>query len=178
MRSFRTKLTRALGLAGLTAALALVAATPAVAGTASATFATNVTVTTSCAISAAPATFPALGLMTASSGFTSVNTTANLSLDCTAVTPVTLSLIPNSGGNGNGNLTGPGSAEIGYLLFQDSGFTKPWGTGTSALQVTSVVGTMSIPVYLEITATSAMSVASVPQAPGAYTGTVSVSASY
>ncbi|HTV84226.1 MAG TPA: spore coat protein U domain-containing protein [Dyella sp.] len=180
MRPTRSRLTRALGLLGLTAALALVAAAPAVAGSASTTFATNLTVTTSCGASAAPVAFPALGLMTATSGFTTATTTGNINLDCTVATPVTIALTALDGSNPSGILSGPGGAQIRYFMFQDSAMTKPWGSGTAAQQLTSIAGTLPVPVYFEITTASDLGYASSnkPAAPGAYTGTVSVSASY
>jgi spore coat protein U-like protein len=163
-------------------AIGLGASAASLAGSASSSFAANLTVNQSCSVSGTNLAFGNLGIITPTSGFTSAPAQSNLTLDCTAAMPVTISLTDGGhsiGTGGTGIMNGPGGAQIFFRIFQDSAHTTPWGSSASsaALTVTSTAGTIQVPVYGVVNGSDQL-VSGVPAAPGAYTDTVTATLNY
>jgi spore coat protein U-like protein len=110
-------------------------------------FTVSVTLAPSCAVSASPLGFGAVGLLTGNA-----DATTNLSVTCTYTTPYSVSL---SAGNAPGATTSTramtnGSAEVYYFLYQDAAHSQNWGSnlgvdtvagvGTGSAQSLSVYG--------------------------------------
>lgn len=88
----------------------------------------------SCSASVSNGSFSALDTLNA----TSANTTATLTFSCTGLTPgLPVTLCPSldagtggSDGSGGRRLAGPGGANVGFQIYQDSGRSQSWGSST------------------------------------------------
>jgi spore coat protein U-like protein len=136
-------------LARLAAALALSAALPAFAATATSTFAVNGTVVATCSVSASALNFGA-----------TIPTPVNSNIDAQSVINATCSnnvpfAIALNAGNGTGatmaaRRMSSGPNTVTYTMYTDAGRTTVWGDGTAGSSVNALTGTGSvqaIPVY-------------------------------
>ncbi|PKB14026.1 spore coat protein U-like protein [Novosphingobium kunmingense] len=154
------------------AAVATLAASPALAATASNTMPVSVNVINSCTVSATPMAF---GTLT-SIGGTDVDTTANVNLVCTigATYDVSMDLGTHAAaGQRYLQSTTDATKTIPYGIFRDAGRLQAWGstvgttsTGTSLAGLTTLTAFGRIP----------QSAASVPA--GSYTDTVTVTVTF
>ncbi len=154
------------------AALATLAASPALAATASNTMPVSVNVINSCTVSATPMAF---GTLT-SVGGTNVDTTSTVNLICTLGASYDVSMdFGTHAVSGQRNLqnTADATKVIPYGVFRDAGYLTAWGntTGTTATG-TSTAGLTTLTAYGRIPTTAA----SVPA--GAYTDTVTVTVTF
>lgn len=144
-------------------------ALPAVAATATSSFAVTSTIASTCLVSAT-----ALGFGSYSGLVVPVSST--VSVTCTSTTPYVVGL---SAGLGTGatvtarKMTGPASALLTYGLFQDAGHTVGWGVtaGTDTVAGTGNGATQPITVYGQIPTAQYV-------APGAYADTITVIVTY
>jgi spore coat protein U-like protein len=142
---------------------------PAHAATATTTFGVTSTVQSSCLISGS-----SLGFGTYSGSAISMTTT--LSVTCTNGTTYNVGLNPGTGTGAtvtNRGMTGPGSAWLGYALYQDSGHTTNWGqtVGTDTEAGTGNGSAQTITVYGQLAASQYVT-------PGSYSDTITATVTY
>ncbi len=165
------------GFIVLSSAVALLCAggTAEATGTATASFALTATVVNACIVSANSLTFPSYVPTSASP--TTGSTTLNVT--CTLGAPYTVALSNGSGtgadataGTAGRKMTGSGSTQLGYNLYQDSGYTQAWGSSSSYLMSATGTG-LQVPVnvYGSIPASQVASA-------GNYTDTINVTISF
>jgi spore coat protein U-like protein len=128
-----------------------------------------------CTASVTNATFASLNVLSSGVG----TTTATLSFSCTGMTPaVPISLCPNlDGGSGGGDGSGgrllaSGAATVPFQIYQDSGYSQPWGS--SSLLIFGSVPTITVTPDIHGAASTTKTLyaqVSAPQtaAPGTYT---------
>jgi spore coat protein U-like protein len=136
-------------------------------------FSVTASVINDCSISASNVNFGTSGLLKST-----ITASGQLSVACTNSAPYSITL---SAGSGTGatvasrRMTRTGGTEqVTYQLYQDSGFTKPWGDGTNGTSTLAGVGTgsgQSIPVYGRV-------LPQVTQPPGSYSDTVMATIAY
>lgn len=168
MCSARRITNRTLGTACLVACL--LSSEGAVAGTATGSFAVQLTITASCVISStATLNFGSQGVLSSD-----VNQSTSLGVQCTSLTPYAIAL---SAGAGSGattttrKMTSSGNT-IDYSLYQDSNHTTVWGTtGGELVSGTGSGSTQSYTIYGQIPAQST-------PAAGSYSDTIGVTVSY
>lgn len=146
-------------LATLVAAVGILGAQSAMAGTATATFQVSATVNSACVVSA---TNVAFGTVTPAATGT-LPATGTITSTCTKTTPYTLAI--SAGGSGNvatRTMTG-GIAEnadkLAYNLYTANDYTTVWGetigtntvglTGTGVAQTSTVFGKLDLNQYLK-----------------------------
>jgi len=157
-------------LAGITAALLLLAGREAGASTATGSFNVQVTIASTCVVTGATAlNFGTQGVLAAA-----VNQTSTITVTCTNTTPYNIGL--NQGVNGStvtARQMSSGSAPINYSLFSNSGMTTNWGqtVGTDTVAGTGNGSGQAYTVYGQIPAQST-------PAPGTYTDTITVTVTY
>jgi spore coat protein U-like protein len=142
---------------------------PAVAATVTTSFGVTATVQANCLVSA---TNLAFGTYTGAAA----TSTSAVSVTCTNSTAYNVGL---SSGLATGatvttrQMTGPGSALLGYALFSDAGRTVNWGQtiGTDTVTGTGNGSAQSITVYGQATAGQFVT-------PGAYTDTITATVTY
>jgi spore coat protein U-like protein len=142
---------------------------PALAATATTTFAVTATVQATCLVAATPMAF---GIYT---GVVSTSTSI-VSVTCTNTTPYNVGL---SAGLATGatvtarSMTGTASALLGYALFSDSARTVNWGQtiGTNTVTGTGNGAAQPITVYGQVPAAQFV-------APGAYADTITATVTY
>jgi spore coat protein U-like protein len=142
---------------------------PAMAATATTTFAVTATVQATCLVSATPMAF---GTYTGAVA----NSTSAVSVTCSNTTPYNVGL---SAGTATGatvttrKMTGPGSALLSYSLFSNAGMTTNWGNtvGTDTVTGTGNGTAQSLNVYGQVAAGQYL-------APGAYTDTITATVTY
>jgi spore coat protein U-like protein len=142
---------------------------PALAATATTTFAVTATVQATCLVAATPMAF---GIYT---GVISTSTSI-VSVTCTNTTPYNVGL---SAGLATGatvttrSMTGTASALLGYALFSDSARTVNWGLtiGTNTVTGTGNGAAQPITVYGQVPAAQFV-------APGAYSDTITATVTY
>jgi spore coat protein U-like protein len=169
------RLQRLAALTALGTILLADAVTPALAGSATTSFAVTATVANSCVVSASTLAFPTYlpTAATATTGSTTLNVT------CTLSDPYTIALSNGSGtgadptaGASGRKMTGPSSALLAYNLYQDSGYTQAWGTSGAYLYSGTGTGTqVALPVYGRIPASQVA-------AAGNYTDTINVTVTF
>lgn len=145
------------------------ASRPALAATATTTFAVTATVQATCLVSATPMAFGTYSGVQA-------NSSSTVSVTCTNTSPYNVGL---STGLATGatvttrKMTGPGSALLGYSLFSDSARTVNWGQtiGTDTVTGTGNGSAQALTVYGEVAAGQFL-------APGAYTDTITATVTY
>lgn len=155
--------------------MGLLAASPAVATTTSATsMNTSAQVVASCQINSAP-TLSMTGLTFGSTG----TTTGNISVTCTSGTTFNVLLDAGAGTGATTSArilkgTGTNTNTLTYSLFRDSAYTLNWGNtvGTDTLADTGTGAAQSLPVYAKIL--SGLGTAPVDT----YSDTVNVTVSY
>lgn len=156
------------------AALAAVAATPAMAGTASNTMPVSVNIINSCTISASPMAF---GTLTAIGG-ANVDTTASVDLACTTGANYDVSMdfgVNPTAGQRYLVSTSNAANKIPYSIYTDAGRTAAWGntSGTNTVAGTAgATGVVSLTAYGRIPS----SAGSMPA--GAYIDTVTVTVNF
>ncbi|MBS0476815.1 MAG: spore coat protein U domain-containing protein [Proteobacteria bacterium] len=155
------------------AALATVAATPALAASASNQMPVSVNVVNSCTVVASPMAF---GTLT-SVGGVNVDTSANVDLTCTIGAAYDVSMDVGSHATGSARFlqnTTDATKKIPYGIYRDSARTQAWGntSGTDTSVGTSVAGNTTLVAYGRIPSTAT----SVPA--GAYTDTVTVTVNF
>jgi spore coat protein U-like protein len=166
---FRTK-ARAIVVSGLMGGTAIILpVSSTVAATANTTFQITATVSATCLISATNLAFGTY------SG-TAVNATSTVTVTCTNTTPYNVGLDAgtSTGANVNGRkMTGPGSATLGYSLYQDSAHTTIWGNtvGTNTEAGTGSGSAQALTVYGQLPAGQFV-------APGSYTDTITATITY
>jgi spore coat protein U-like protein len=157
-------------LAGVLGSVALAMAPfSAIAATTTTTFGVSETVQATCLVSA---TALAFGTYTGAVS----NSTSTVSVTCTNTTSYNVGL---SAGLATGatvtsrSLTGPGSALLGYGLFQNAGYTSNWGqtVSTDTVAGSGNGSAQPITVYGQIAAGQYV-------APGAYTDTITATVTY
>lgn len=160
-------------LVALLAVSSVFGASSAMAGTATGTMAVSATLASDCQLSANPLAFGSVSglLATAPTATTTVSVTCSKS---TAFT-VALSAGTTTGATTTARLMANGSTTLAYGIYQDSAFTKNWGSTTGASgDVVTGTGTgaaVVLNVYGKIPASQVV-------APGTYTDTVTATVSY
>ena len=146
--------------------------TPALAATATGSFAVRITITTECKlVSASDLDFGSHGVIDAN-----LDSTSAISVQCTTGTPynVGIGLGTGSGASLTARLmTGPGAATVSYNLYRDVNHTNVWGT---TVLTDTVSGTGNGAVQ-PITVFGRVPPQSTPGA-GAYSDTVAVTVTY
>lgn len=146
-------------LATLLAAVGVMGAQSAMAGTASATFQVTATVNAACVVSA---TNVAFGTVTPAATGT-LPATGTITSTCTKTTPYTLAISAgNSGSVAARTMAGATSGNtdaLAYNLYTTSTYTTPWGetvgtntvalTGTGAAQTSTIFGQLPLNQYLK-----------------------------
>jgi spore coat protein U-like protein len=108
------------------------------AGFSDTSFTATAKIVPNCLVAATTLDFGSWGVLDAN-----VDSTNTISITCTAGTPWTASL---NGGSGIGGtvalrkMTGPGGAQIGYMIYRNAARTEIWGDGTSGTQIVSGAG--------------------------------------
>ncbi|MGH8821322.1 MAG: Csu type fimbrial protein [Rhodoferax sp.] len=134
------------------------------AGPVAATFRIQMTITTSCAMTAPPADID-LGAVAAKSGTVNVNGGNTIKVNCTKNTPFFIGLAPSNGNrNGQGTMHGAlagNTDKVPYRLYSNAALTRAWGnTATSARRGNGMAGTgagmaaadaVSFPAYAKVT---------------------------
>ena len=134
------------------------------AGPVATTFRIQMTITSSCAVTAPPADID-LGAVAAKSGTVNVNGGTTIKVNCTMNTPFFIGLAPSNGNrNGQGTMRGalPGNTDkVPYRLYSNAALTRAWGnTATSTRRGNGVAGTgagmatvnaVSFPAYAKVT---------------------------
>jgi spore coat protein U-like protein len=156
-------------------AVIFVVITGAEAGTAGDTFAVTSTVVNSCIVAASPLAFPSYipTSATATTGSTTLNVT------CTLGAPYTVALSNGSGtgadataGMSGRKMAGSASAQLGYNLYQDSGYSQAWGsTGAYLMSATGTGLQVPLTVYGRIPASQVV-------AAGNFSDTINVTISF
>jgi spore coat protein U-like protein len=165
------------GLIATSSAFALVCAcgSGADAATAGSSFPVTATVVNSCIVAASSLAFPTYTPTSAT--VTTGSTTLNVT--CTLGAPYTVALSNGSGtgadataGASGRKMTGPGSAQLGYNLYQDSSYAQAWGSSGAYLMSASGTG-LQVPltVYGAIPASQVV-------AAGNFTDTINVTISF
>jgi spore coat protein U-like protein len=161
---------------GVLAGLACVGG-PAVATTATSTFAVSLTIVATCVVnSTTTLAFGSLGVLGGSSGTANNDQTSTIAVQCTNTTPFNIGL---DGGTGGGTTTTRkllntgSSATVNYTLWQDAGHSTNWGNtvATDTLGDTGSGASVNYTVYGRIP----------PQttpAPGTYADLVHVTVTY
>jgi len=170
--------------------IARLAMTALIVGTAAAhaapvatTFRIQMTITSSCAVTAPPADID-LGAVAAKSGTVNANGGTAIKVNCTMNTPFFIGLAPSDGNrNGQGTMHGAltGNTDmVPYRLYSNAALTRAWGnTATSTRRGNGVAGTgvgmaatdaVSLPAYAKVT--------NVDFRPDHYADTVTVSVHY
>jgi spore coat protein U-like protein len=145
------------------------ASRPALAATATTTFAVTATVQATCLVSATPMAFGTYSGVIA-------NSSSTVSVTCTNTTPYNVGL---SAGLATGatvttrKMTGPAAAVLSYALFSDAARTVNWG---QTISTDTVAGTgngsaQALTVYGDVAAAQFL-------APGAYTDTITATVTY
>lgn len=177
--SYFRHLLRWANAAGVATLLGVCTPVTAQAATATGTLTVQMTISTSCTISAATLNFGSLPGTAVIAGAT--NASVNVSVTCTNGSPYSIAM--NNGANASGSqrrMTN-GASFINYNLYTDAGRTSPWTTATSSTTCTSTnscyLGTgngsaQSVPVYGQVPA-----VGSAPTA-STYTDTVTMTITY
>ena len=177
--SYIGQLLRWANAAGVAALLGVCTAVTAQAATATGTLTVQMTISSSCTISAATLNFGSLPGTAVIAGAT--NASVNVSVTCTNGSPYSIAM--NNGANASGSqrrMTN-GASFINYNLYTDAGRTNAWTTATSSTTCTSTnscfLGTgngaaQSVPVYGQMPA-----VGSAPTA-STYTDTVTMTITY
>ncbi|MDE2434652.1 MAG: spore coat protein U domain-containing protein [Sphingomonadales bacterium] len=155
------------------AALAAVAASPALAASASNQMPVSVNVINSCTVAASPMAF---GTLT-SVGGVNVDTTANVDLVCTIGAGYDVAMDVGTHATGAQRFlqnTTDATKKIPYGVFRDSARTSNWGntSGTDTSIGTTATGTATLVAYGRIPSTAV----SVPA--GSYTDTVTVTVNF
>jgi spore coat protein U-like protein len=153
------------------AAIAALAATPALAASASNQMPVSVNVINSCTVAASPMAF---GTLT-SVGGVNVDTTATVDLVCTIGAAYDVAMDVGTHATGSQRyLQSTAGGKIPYGVFRDSARSLNWGntTGTDTSAGSTATGTASLTAYGRIPA----SATSVPA--GAYTDTVTVTVNF
>ena len=167
--TFGSKFFRGLIPLGLVVGTIWFPASPAMAATATATFAVTATVVATCTTSATPLAF---GNYTG----TQTDAASAVTVTCTNTTPWTITLDPGVATGATvtaRKMTGPAAALLAYSLYTDAGRTTNWGN-TVAPNVVSGTGSgsaQSNPVYGRIAAGLFV-------APGGYTDTITATVTY
>ena len=134
------------------------------AGPVATTFRIQMTITSSCAVTAPPADID-LGAVAAKSGTVNVNGGTTIKVNCTMNTPFFIGLAPSNGNrNGQGTMRGalPGNTDkVPYRLYSNAALTRAWGnTATSTRRGNGVAGTgagmttvhaETVPAYAKVT---------------------------
>lgn len=138
------------------------------AGTATDTFQVQITILSSCSVTAGAGSNIDIGSVPADTpaGDASLQGTSNISVTCSSGTPYIIGLATSDGDDGTGHMSGTGgnTDKVPYSLFQDSSYSVPWGnTGTAVgdegndyVSTGSTAGdgtgsAQTIPVYAEVT---------------------------
>lgn len=134
------------------------------AGSALSVFRVQMTVTTACAVSAAPNDID-LGSVAARANAVNYNGSTTISVNCVKGTPFFIGLAPSNGntkgrGRMGGAITG-NTNKVPYRLYSNAALTRAWGdTATSTRRGNGVVGTgngmaaaqaLSFPAYAKVT---------------------------
>lgn len=143
---------------------------PALAATATGSFAVRITITTECKlVSASDLDFGSHGVIDAN-----LDSTSTISVQCTTGTPYNVGIGLGSGASLTARLmTGPGAATVSYNLYRDVNHTNVWGT---TVLTDTVSGTGNGAVQ-PITVFGRVAPQSTPGA-GAYSDTVAVTVTY
>jgi spore coat protein U-like protein len=162
-------------LLAISSAIALTLAGKAEAGTATSSFSVTATVVNSCVVAANSLAFPSYvpTTTTATTGSTTLNVT------CTLGAPYTIALSDGSGtgadataGMSGRKMAGSGSTQLGYNLYQDSGYSQAWGSSGSYLMSATGTGVqVPLTVYGRIPAAQVI-------AAGNFTDTINVTVSF
>jgi spore coat protein U-like protein len=116
----------------IAAAIAAVAARPALAGTATSTFAVSATVISACTVSGSTLSFGTT--VNPLSTATPLYASSTLTVTCTNTSPYTVALNAGANAGGASNFSAramkSGGNSIGYQLYQDTGHSTVWGDGT------------------------------------------------
>jgi spore coat protein U-like protein len=150
---------------------AVLACSPAQAGTATTTLGVSLTINAGCNVSSSPVAFPAQSVLASA-----VNQSGSISVTCTNTTPYNVGLDKGAGTGAsvaNRLMTGPSSATVAYGLYQDSSHATNWGNtvGTDTQAGTGNGSAQTLTVYGRIAPQTT------PQ-PGAYADTVNVTVTF
>ncbi len=145
------------------------ASIPAVASTATSTFAVTATVSTSCTITNANplafGTYSGVALNVASGGIT---------VNCTSGTPYSISLDQGlNGGTANTRYMINGTNKLGYALFSDTGYSVAWNNTTGSMVTSTGTGIAQTPFIVYGTIPQGEAVVA-----GNYTDTIGVTVTY
>ena len=161
---------------GVLAGLACVGG-PAVATTATSTFAVSLTIVATCVVnSTSTLAFGSLGVLGGSSGTTNNDATSTIAVQCTNTTPFHIGL---DGGTGGGDtstrklLNTGSSATVNYTLWQDAGHSTNWGNTVA----TDTVGDTGNGASVNYTVYGRIPPQTTP-APGTYADVVTVTVTY
>jgi spore coat protein U-like protein len=147
-------------------------ASPALAATATGSFAVRITITTECKlVSASDLEFGSHGIIDAN-----VDSTSTISVQCTTGTPYNIGIGLGTGAGASlaaRLMTGPAAATVSYNLYRDANHTNVWGTTilTDTLSGTGNGAVQPITVYGRVPPQST-------PAAGAYSDTVAVTVTY
>ncbi|WP_394788043.1 spore coat U domain-containing protein [Rhodoferax sp.] len=111
------------------------------AATATANFNVTATVATSCAVSATDLAFGTYSESTA----TDATTTSTISVNCTLLTPYTISLNSGNYASGSTRRMGSGTSRLTYEIYRDPAMTGIFGTVAALLGVSGVGTGLAIP---------------------------------
>ncbi|MCA8034817.1 spore coat U domain-containing protein [Burkholderia arboris] len=134
------------------------------------TVTTTATVINNCIISATGVAFPPAGVLASA-----LTASGSISARCTNGDAFRIAL--NGGGSGNvaaRTMQRAGGGSVSYQLYQDSGFTQPWGDGTAGTSMATGTGSgfaQAITVYGRVPAQAT-------PAPGNYSDTITATISF
>jgi spore coat protein U-like protein len=118
-------------LFGIAAAI-LLAASHALAGSATTSLSVNATVTNNCTISSSPLAFGAYDPVVAQAS-TALDGTGGVTITCTKGAAATIGLDLGSNASGSARRMASGSERLAYELYQESGRSTVWGNSGAAL---------------------------------------------
>lgn len=156
------------------AALATVAAAPAMAATATATMPVSVDIINSCTVAATPMSFGA----PAAIGSANIDSTSTISLVCTNGATYDVSLDNGLNATSGQRYMSNGAAtpvKIPYNLYRDSARSSVWGTTTGTNTVTGTTGTSGL---VSMTAYGRIPASATSVGAGAYLDTVTVTVTF
>lgn len=134
-------------------------------------YSTNATVVNNCLINATNVAFPATGVLTSAQ-----TATGSISAQCTNGDAFQIALNGGSSSNVAARTMqrSGGGGTVGYQLYQDAGYTQPWGDGTSGTSMATGTGSglaQAITVYGRVPAQAT-------PAPGDYSDTITATISF
>jgi spore coat protein U-like protein len=158
---------------GLIAMLTMMlSSSPALSGTATSTFQSQITIQASCTIlSASTLDFGTQGVLTAN-----IDQTSTIQVQCTDTTPFNIGLDAGTSAGATvttRKMTSGGGATVSYLLYSDAGHTTNWGNtvSTDTVSSTGTGASQSFTIFGRVP----------PQttpAPASYTDTITVTVTY